>query len=222
MIKIFVGYDPRESIAYHTFCQSVLSHASEPVAFAPLAQKLVSVQGQRDGTNDFIYSRFLVPYLCDFSGWAIFADGDMLALDDIAKLWAMRDESKVVMVCKHDYQTKYSEKYLGTKNESYPRKNWSSVVLWNCAHPLNLRLTPTYIDAHPGSHLHRFAWIPDQDIGGIPFEWNWLVSEYQYNPFAKLVHYTIGGPYFTEYAECDYSKEWFNEFGKVGHCLQRN
>ena len=221
MIPIFIGYDPREAAAYHTFCQSIVSHATEPVSFTPLAQRLLSVQGQRDGSNEFIYSRFLVPWLSDFHGWALFADGDMLALADIAHLWRLRQEDKAVMVCQHDYQTKYSEKYLGAKNESYPRKNWSSIVLWNCGHPLNRRLTPEYVDAHTGSHLHRFGWIPDEQIGSLPLEWNWLVGEYAYSPYAKLVHYTIGGPYFKEYAMCDYAAEWSSEFRRVTHCSQR-
>jgi lipopolysaccharide biosynthesis glycosyltransferase len=151
----------------------------------------------------------------DYQGWAIFADGDMICRDDIAKLWALRDESKAVMVVKHDYKTKAHEKYLGNKNQDYPRKNWSSVILWNCAHPENRRLDPQYVMSHPGSHLHRFAWLDDALIGEIPKEWNWLTTEYPDNDEAKLLHYTLGTPCFKDYTDCDMADIWHTEQAKI-------
>lgn len=196
MIPIFVGYDKRESVAYHTFCQSVISNTRSPVSFSPVTGE------QRDGSNAFIYARFLVPHLMDYKGWAIFADGDMVCQDDIQKLWDMRDEECAVMVVKHDYKTKHPVKYLGAKNEDYPRKNWSSLILWNCGHWANRALTPEYVENSSGAHLHRFAHLEECEIGELPKEWNWLVSEYETKEDAPLLHYTIGTPCFPEYQDC--------------------
>lgn len=220
MIRIFVGYDPREPVAYHAFCSSVLRHASQPVSFHPLYLPLLAGYAERhtDGSNQFIYSRFLVPKLCDFSGHALYCDGDMIVTDDIAKLWALRDSSMGVQVVKHDYQTKHAAKYLGAKNEDYPRKNWSSVILWNCAHFPNRKLTPEYVATHEGAHLHRFAWLGDERIGALPAEWNHLVGEYPHDDQAKLLHYTLGTPCFDEYKACDHAEEWHNECALMSSC----
>jgi lipopolysaccharide biosynthesis glycosyltransferase len=123
-IPIFVGYDPREAIAYHTCVNSIIRQASQPVAIVPLALNLFTdyTETHTDGSNHFIYSRFLVPHLMDYTGHAIFIDGDMIVRDDIAKLWNLRKFDKDVQVVKHDYKTKMTEKYLGAKNENYPRK----------------------------------------------------------------------------------------------------
>ena len=147
MIPVMIGFDPRESVAYHVCSQSIISRSSEPVAITPLALKGLKGyhESHKDGSNAFIYTRFLTPHLMNYQGWAIFVDGDMVVQDDIAKLWAMRDDRYAVMVVKHDYKTKAREKYLGNVNEDYPRKNWSSVILWNCGHPANRCLTPGYI-----------------------------------------------------------------------------
>jgi lipopolysaccharide biosynthesis glycosyltransferase len=211
-VRIFVGYDSREAVAYHTFCQSVLENASVPVSFTPLALKTLPdyIETHSDGSNAFIYSRFLTPYLCGFKGWALFADGDMICREDIAKLWALRDPSKAVMVAKHDYQTKASQKYLGNKNQNYPRKNWSSVVLWNCDHPAHQILTPAFLMQQTGAYLHRFSWLEDDLIGEFPLEWNWLVTEYPENEQAKLLHYTLGTPCFKDYKDADSSPLWYD------------
>jgi lipopolysaccharide biosynthesis glycosyltransferase len=189
MINVYVGFDDREAVAYHTFCQSVISRASDAVSLIPLALNVLKqhyTEFHTDGSNAFIYSRFLVPFLQDFKGWAIFADGDMTCHDDIAKLWAMRDKSKAVMVVKHDYKTKFSKKYLNNGNDDYPRKNWSSVILFNCGHPANKVLTPQFIENATGAQLHRFSWLSDDLIGELPKEWNWLDSEYEKNEKASL------------------------------------
>lgn len=143
-----------------------------------------------------------------FDGWAIFADGDMICRADLAELWSLRDERYAVMVVKHDYQTKATRKYLGNKNENYPRKNWSSLVLWNCGHVKNRALAPEFVMAQSGAFLHRFTWLDDSDIGGLPKEWNWLAIEYPENPAAKLIHYTLGTPCFLEYEESEMSDFW--------------
>lgn len=210
-INIFVGYDPREAAAYHVFCQSVLEKASVPVAFTPLALNCLSEYSEThgDGSNAFIYSRFLVPHLMGYKGFALYADGDMTCNADIAELWAMRDPYKAVQVVKHHYKTKHPMKYLGAKNEDYPRKNWSSLILWNCGYRGHKELTPDFVAKANGAYLHRFSWLNDERIGSLPMDWNWLAMEYEPNPEAKLVHQTIGSPCFEAYKDQDSGPEWY-------------
>jgi len=216
-IKILVGFDQRESVAYHTFCQSIIEKSSVPIEIMPLAINMLGnyKETHTDQSNDFIYSRFLTPYLNDFEGWAIFADGDMICKSDIKELWNLRDKTKAVMVVKHDYQTKAHMKYLGNKNENYPRKNWSSVILWNCSHPKHKLLTPEFIQNQTGKYLHRFSWLNDDEIGEIPKEWNWLAIEYPVNKDAKLIHYTLGTPCFKEYENTEMADIWHKIFNRV-------
>lgn len=212
MIPIYVGFDQREALVYHVFCQSVIEHAQQPVSFHPLATKQLRFDGQQDGTNAFIFSRYLVPYLQDYKGWAIFADGDMHVNTDISELWGFRDDKYAVMVVKHDYLTKHPRKYIDTPlendNVDYPRKNWSSVVLFNCGHPSNRILTRGYVAEAGGAVLHRFAWLNDEEVGELPKEWNHLCGEYEWNPDAKLVHQTLGTPAFSYYSKCDSARQW--------------
>lgn len=219
-LRIFCGYDAREAAAYHVFCQSVIDRATAPVSFAPLVG-LGAFEGQRDGSNAFTYSRFLVPYLCDFKGWALFADGDMVVTRDIQELFAHKDESKAVLVVPHDYKTRHRRKYIGSEmecpNVDYPRKNWSSVVLWNCAHPSNAVLTRDYIAGASSSHLHRFEWLKEIDIGALPSDWNHLVDE---DPPSTplLAHYTLGVPGLRYYADCRASWHWHQALLKALEC----
>jgi len=224
MIRVFIGFDPREAIAYHVCANSIIRHSSKPIAFTALALNNLQdyEEGHTDGSNQFIYSRFLVPHLMEYKGWAIFMDGDMLVRDDIEKLWALRDESKAVMVVKHDYQTKLTEKYLGSKNENYPRKNWSSVILWNCGHEANKAVTPEFVQNATGAQVHRFTWLSDDLIGELPNVWNWLPDEFGANPNAKLLHYTLGTPSFHDFATTPMGDEWHRERIYTDYCLQRN
>jgi lipopolysaccharide biosynthesis glycosyltransferase len=219
MIPVFIGYDAREAVAFHVCSNSLLRLATQPLAITPLAlQNLRHYQERHaDGSNQFIYSRFLIPSLMDWNGWALFMDGDMIVREDIAKLWALRDESKAVMCVHHNYKTKASTKYLGARNENYPRKNWSSVVLWNCKHPKNKALTPDFIQKATGAQLHRFTWLDDGEIGALPIEWNWLPDEFGSNPSAKLLHWTLGTPCFQDYANAPMAEEWHLERMRTLH-----
>jgi lipopolysaccharide biosynthesis glycosyltransferase len=215
---VFIGFDPREAVAYHVCVNSIIRHSSLPVSITPLSLKTLEGcyrEKHDDGSNDFIYSRFLVPYLCGFQGQALFIDGDMIVRDDIAKLFACLPIDKDVAVVKHDYKTKATKKYLGAKNEDYPRKNWSSVVLWNCGHFPNRKLTPDFVAQQSGSFLHRFQWLDDSRIAELPREWNWLCDEYAHNDEAKLLHYTLGTPCFEGYKDADHSQEWWEDFRRV-------
>jgi hypothetical protein len=224
MIRIFIGFDPREAVAYHVCANSIIRHSSRPVAITPLALNNLGDYTERhtDGSNQFIYSRFLVPHLADYSGWAIFVDGDMLLRADVAELWALRDEAKAVLCVHHDYRTTAAAKYLGAKNQDYPRKNWSSVVLWNCGHPANRVVTPAFIEGATGAQLHRFSWLGDDLIGELPKEWNWLPDEFGANPAAKLLHWTLGTPCFHEYATAPMAEEWHRERMLADYSLQRS
>jgi hypothetical protein len=213
MIPIYVGYDAREAGVFTVFNQSVIQHATVPVSIHPLhGPMLDGFDGQQDGTNAFIFSRYLVPLLQDYKGWAIFCDGDMALRADIKELWDLRDDSKAVMCVKHDYRTNQPRKYIGSDieahNYDYPRKNWSSVVLFNCEHPSNKVLTRELVAEAGGRFLHTFSWLSDEEIGELPKEWNWLVGEYEENPNAKLLHWTHGAPGFRHYRDADGSREW--------------
>lgn len=221
-IPVFIGYDPREAIAFHVCANSIIRHSSRPVSIVPVALNLFRdyQETHGDGSNHFIYTRFLVPYLMDFQDWAIFIDGDMVLRSDIAALWDLRDPDRDVLVVKHDYRTRRRYKYLGSINEDYPRKNWSSVILWNCGSPRNRQLTPEFVQASTGAFLHRFSWLPDSGIGELPREWNWLPDELGRNDQAHLLHYTLGTPCFHEFADTPQNEEWHRERIFTEYCQQ--
>lgn len=223
MIPIFIGFDPREAIAYHVCTNSIIRQSTRTVNFIPLALNNLSDYKEKhtDGSNHFIYSRFLVPHLMNYEGWALFLDGDMILRDDISKLWDLRDDSKAAMVVKHDYKTRMPVKYLGAKNEDYPRKNWSSVILWNCGHVANKGVTPEFIQDASGAQLHRFTWLSDDLIGELPNVWNWLPDEFGSNPNAKLLHFTLGTPCFHDFATSPMADEWHREKIYTDHSQQR-
>jgi len=227
MFNVVVGYDGKvEPIAYHVCCQSIIENSTIPVAFTPLALNTLKGYEEKhvDGSNAFIYSRFLVPHLMNYKGYALFVDGDMLCMSDVAELLeiALSEPDKAVWVVKHNYKTKHNTKYLGAKNEDYPRKNWSSVVLWNCNHHLNKKLTPEVVMNSTGSYLHRFSWLPDRFIGELSAEWNWLSEEYVYNRNAKIIHHTLGTPCFEGYKDEMYSKEWWDTYHRMIYPLKGN
>ena len=222
-IPVFVGYDPREAIAYHVCANSIIRNASAPVAIIPVALNLFTdyKETHGDNSNHFVYTRFLVPYLMDFKGRAIFIDGDMVVRGNIIELYESLKTAHDVAVVKHDYKTRMPVKYMGAPNEDYPRKNWSSVIVWDCQSYPNRRLTPDFVQKQPGSFLHRFSWIDDDRIQALPPEWNWLPDELGENAEAKLLHYTLGTPCFHEFADTTQAAEWHSEHGLTQHCEQR-
>jgi hypothetical protein len=229
IIKVFIGYDPVESVAWHTMAHSILRQSSRPVAIIPVnLSNLRSIyQRPRDPkqSNEFSFSRFLVPYLCDFKGYGIFFDCDMMVRCDIAEIFSVLKTApdKAVYLVKHDYEPKTTLKYLNNVQYKYPRKNWSSAVLWNCSHQSNHILTPEYINIASAMCLHRFTWLEDSEIGELDVNWNWLVGEYEGAPTeVKNVHWTLGGPYFNEYRESPFADEWFRERDTMLTCIQRD
>jgi hypothetical protein len=214
MIRIFVGYDAREAAAFSVLSHSIHVRASQPVAVAPLMRSQLAQVHTRERnalqSTDFSFTRFLTPWLCGYEGWALFTDCDMLVLDDIANLWSLRDERYAVQVVKHHHVPKEDVKFLGEKQTKYEKKNWSSVMLMNCAKCT--ALTPEYVNTASGLELHQFKWLGNDDlIGALPSKWNHLVGYDAPRGDASLVHFTTGGPYFPEYRDCEYSKEWFAE-----------
>ena len=225
MLSVYIGYDPKESAAFYTLAHSILRRASIPVAIAPLMRtQLKDIYTRERGpteSTEFSMTRFLVPYLSGYAGWSVFMDCDMLCLADIGELAERidRQPDKAVLFCKHDYVPRTERKFLDQVQTKYPRKNWSSLMVFNNARCR--ALTVDYVNSAPGLELHRFNWTEDGLIGEIPLEWNWLVGEYDHSPKAKIVHYTLGGPYFDAYRDCDYASEWFAEFEAMRHTAQR-
>lgn len=220
--KIFVGYDPREDLAYEVCCYSLRKRSSIPIEIIPIKQSELRKsglywreRGQTEST-EFSFSRFLTPYLANYEGWAMFVDCDFLYLGDIKELRDLVDDRYAIMCVQHDYTPKEKTKMDGVVQTVYPRKNWSSMVLYNCEHPKNKVLTADVVNSQTGAYLHRFQWLEDPEIGSIPFVWNFLVGhnkaeENDLSTFPKAIHYTLGGPWFDAWKDCEFGDLWLNE-----------
>jgi lipopolysaccharide biosynthesis glycosyltransferase len=207
--QVFIGYDSHETVAFHVAAFSIMRRSSVPVSIVGLRLNQLPMTREPEGSTEFTFSRFLVPWLCDFKGQALFLDCDVLCRTDITKIFEGMEDYHAVSVVKHDYIPKHESKFLGNKQTVYPRKNWSSVMVFN--NPLCVTLTPNYVNQATGLELHQFRWIPDHMIGGLDKSWNHLVGEYNPNPDAKIVHFTLGTPCFEKYAECEFAREWYEE-----------
>ncbi len=212
MIPIFIGYDSKVKIAYHVLTESILRNSSTPITISPInLNNLKNIYTRKQdplASTEFSFSRFLVPHLMNYNGWAIFMDSDMVMLSDITKLLNLRNEKYAVQVCKHDYTPSSKNKFLGNNQTIYAKKNWSSLMLMNTSKCKTL--TPEYVNTKSGLELHQFKWLDENLIGSIPLEWNWLVGEYPYKKDVHNVHFTEGGPYFKDYKNTEYANEWFN------------
>jgi lipopolysaccharide biosynthesis glycosyltransferase len=219
-LKIYIGWDSREDIAYQVAKLSIENLASVPVEIVPLKQKLLRKEGMywRDvdhlAATEFTFTRFLIPELNDFDGWALFIDCDFVFLDDVKNLFDQTNDKFAIMCAQHDYTPKEGVKMDGQKQTQYPRKNWSSMMLINCGHPSNRIVTKEFVnDPHKtGAYLHRFSWLKDNEIGKLSHEYNWLVGWYKEpeDGSPKALHYTEGGPWFNEYKDCEYAAEWYS------------
>jgi lipopolysaccharide biosynthesis glycosyltransferase len=223
-IRVFIGYDSVEAAAFSVLSSSIHARSSQPVSITPVMLSELGGIFERERnplqSTEFSFSRFLVPALCDFEGWAIFMDCDMLAQDDIAKLWALRDDRYAVQVVKHSHVPKEEIKFLDAVQTKYEKKNWSSVMLMNCERCR--ALTPEYVNTASGLQLHQFKWLGDDGlIGELPSRWNHLVGHDAPRADAGIVHFTTGGPYFEEYAGCEYSAQWFAERDRMLRVQQR-
>jgi lipopolysaccharide biosynthesis glycosyltransferase len=212
VIPIFIGYDSKVKIAYHVLTESILRNSSTSVTISPInLSNLKNIYTRKQdplASTEFSFSRFLVPHLMNYNGWAIFMDSDMVMLSDITELWNLRNEKYAIQVCKHDYTPSSKNKFLGNNQTIYAKKNWSSLMLMDCSKCKTL--TPEYVNTKSGLELHQFKWLDENLIGSIPLEWNWLVGEYLYKKDVHNIHFTEGGPYFKDYKNTEYANEWFN------------
>lgn len=233
-LRILIGYDSRERAAYDVCVQSLLDHASIPLAIEPLDERLLRhaglyrrewtyEDGQYYDTRDrkpfstwFSFTRFLVPALCQWRGVALFCDCDFLWRSDVAELFALHDPSFAVQVVKHDHRPEETVKMEGQVQTKYLRKNWSSLVLWNCGHPSNLMLTPHKVSLERGQWLHAMSWTEPHEIGSLPEAWNWLEGTSSLAIDPKAVHMTRGGPWMPAWQDVAYASEWRDVAGRIG------
>lgn len=222
--RVYIGWDSREDIAYQVARQSILRHASIPVEVTPIKQDAVRALGLYDkpvdplASTEFTYTRFLVPALAGYEGWALFIDCDFLFTADIAALVKQINDTYALMCVHHDHRPPETQKMDGCTQTVYPRKNWSSMMLINCAHPDVKKLTPEVVNTQTGAYLHRFEWLQDQDIGAVDATWNWLEG---WSPKPddgsppNVIHYTRGGPWFDNWQHVDYADLWLAEAGSL-------
>lgn len=226
-MKIFMGYDPAEAEAYRVAVSSIKRHASRPVEVTPLSTERLTAAGLLDRPVDtrgglfdlrsgapmatqFANSRFLTPLLAQ-SGLALFMDCDVVVLGDVFELESLADRRYAVQVVKHTHTPKAATKMGGAPQTRYPRKNWSSVMLFNCEHPANRRLSLHDVSARPGRDLHAFYWLNDDEIGELPARWNWLVGEMQRPANTRLAHFTNGGPWLPNWTPAEHDDIWTAE-----------
>jgi len=213
--KIYVGYDDLQDIAYNVCDYSIKKHSAIDVEIEKINNKTIDGY-DRDhdplASTPFTYARFYIPFINDYNGFSIFCDGDFLFIDDIKKLIDLFDPKYAVQVVKHDYTPSNTIKMNDKVQSIYPKKNWSSLILWNNEHPKNKQLTLDLLNKATGSFLHQFKWLnDDDDIGYIPYEWNWLVGWYEETENAKprALHFTEGGPWLKD-ADNVYDDLWLN------------
>lgn len=217
--KVFVGYDSREDIAWQVCRHSILRHSDNDVTVVPLRLNVLRELGlytramDLGASTEFSLTRFLTPYLAAQSGWVLFCDCDILFTTDVRQIFEGLDASKALYCVQHDYTPAHSVKMDGKKQAVYPRKNWSSLMIFNCNHPDVRALTPEIINSATPAFLHRFEWIKDQsEIGALELDWNFLEGEYvKPDETPRVIHYTNGGPWFEEWQNCDYANLWVRE-----------
>ena len=214
-LRVFIGFDSREPAAYAVLAHSILARASRPVCLVPLVQShlrgIYARERQATESTEFSFTRFLVPHLSRYEGYSVFMDCDMLCQVDLWTLvrFTEADPDKAVWVCQHDYTPTTTTKMDGQVQTRYPRKNWSSLMLFHNAKCRTL--TRKYVNEATGAQLHQFAWVSDAEIGALPLTWNWLSDEYPPNPHAEILHYTLGGPWMEGHEHCDHADVWLRE-----------
>jgi len=213
--KVFIGWDSREDVAYQVARHSILKH-NPNIEVIPLRQYELREQGvywraeDKKGSTEFTLTRFLVPFLSQYRGYSLFMDCDVLAYDDISKIIEEADRGRNVNVVKHDYSPTSKMKMDGKMQHNYPRKNWSSVMLFN-NHQCRM-LTPELVNNETPMYLHRLLWA-DEDIGNLDVKWN-LLNGY-YDDKAVIRHYTDGGPWFEDYRDCPHAAAWREELQEL-------
>lgn len=238
LYTVYIGHDDREDKAYRVAEYSLRKQTKAPLHVVSLRHKALRAKGvfnrpwlidggtgnyrdRRDGkpfSTQFAFTRFLVPHLNGYQGWAVFMDCDMLVTGDIADLFALADPQFAVQVVKHEHHPVETVKMDGCEQYRYWRKNWSSVILWNCGHEANRKLTPEVVNSWPGAWLHSFSWLKNEAIGEIPAEWNFLVGHTRGVRYPKILHFTDGGPWMEEWKDVPYGANWVQAY----HAMQRH
>jgi hypothetical protein len=220
--KVFIGWDSRENTAFEVCRSSIESRCKSPsLSIAPLKQAVLREAGVYNrpidalASTEFSLTRFLIPYLSGYRGFSVFVDCDFLFTADINELMSEIDVTKAVHVVQHQYNPERGVKMDGKQQHLYPRKNWSSLIVFNCAHPSNRLLTPDVVNSESPQYLHRFSWLKDDEIGSLGHEWNYLVGWYNDLSAPKAIHYTEGGPWFEAHEKCEFSGLWLLEFFKM-------
>ncbi len=218
-LNIYIGYDSKEDIAYRICKYSILKRTNSNLRVISLklyeliSNKLYYRNIDPLASTEFTYSRFLVPFLNNYEGWALFCDCDFIFFEDVSKIIKNLDDSKAIYCVQHDYTPKEKHKMDGQKQTIYPRKNWSSFILYNCSHPSNKNLSIDTVNSETGSFLHQFKWLKDNEIGSLDERWNWLEgwTSNHNNKKPYAVHYTRGGPWFDEWQDVEFANEWIKE-----------
>lgn len=218
-LRVFIGFDSREGVAVNVLTDSIQAHATRPVQIAQIRLSQLEGVYKRPRhplqSTDFSFSRFLVPWLCNYEGWALFIDADMLCRGDLSELWELRDERYAIQVVKHQHACEQGVKFQGEPQTPYARKNWSSVMLFNCGRCR--ALTPELVNTTSGLHLHQLRWLEDADIGPLPEQWNVLVGVQPVPDDARILHYTLGGPWFEDCKSIDRAADWHQAQRALNH-----
>lgn len=212
-LRIFIGYDESQAVNYHVCSESLIRTSSKPLAIHPLRKHYlpaITAAHLEDypPSNTFNLTRFLVPMLAGYQGLALYLDGDMVVTHDIAELFDSFRYGHALAVVQHDYTSRARRKFKDQVNQDYPRKNWSSVVLWYCGHYSHRKLTPDHIGNSSAEYLHRFQWLKDDQIQSLDSTWNVLAGEPKQAADPKIVHYTLGSPCFQDYESCHHAGLW--------------
>ena len=211
VLKIFIGYDSREKIAFHVLSQSIIDNSSIPVNISPINLKnlkdIYNRPKAKIHSTEFSISRFLTPYLSNYKGYSLYLDCDFIVLGDVAKLiqFVSAKPNKVLWCVKHKkYIPKDKTKFLREKQTPYLKKNWSSLMIFNNAKCKIL--TPKLVSKATGLYLHQFKWTKEELVDSLPKNWNILVGEKKIPKKINALHYTLGGPYFRKHSKCPWSQ----------------
>lgn len=225
--SIWIGFDPREAAAFAVARRSIKRWLSQPIPVHGVVLDDLRAAGiywrpteRRDGvlwdkisgapmSTEFACSRFFVPQLAK-RGWALFLDCDMLVLDDLVRLFEMAEQTDKALLCvQHEHKvTEGAPKMDGQRQVNYARKNWSSVMMLNCNHPSNRKLTLEELNTLPGRDLHRFFWLDDDEIGALNPAWNVLVGHSEPGPAPRVLHFTDGLPVMAGYENTPFADLW--------------